>query len=41
LRKIKEILIDVKERLERRKSLPNSERNQVDYFIDPKDDDES
>jgi predicted nuclease of restriction endonuclease-like (RecB) superfamily len=38
-RKIKEILIEVKERLERRKSLPNSERKQIDYFIEPKDDD--
>jgi hypothetical protein len=38
-RKIKEILIEVKERLERRKSLPNSEKKQIAYFIEPKDDD--
>ena len=38
--KIKEILIEAKERLERRKSFPKSKtQRQLDYFYDPKDDD--
>lgn len=37
--KIKEILIETKERLEHRKSLPKSKmQKQLDYFYDPKDD---
>jgi len=37
-RKIKEILIEAKERLERRKSLPKGEnQKQLDYFYDSKD----
>ena len=39
-RKIKEILIEARERLERRKSLPKSKaQKQLDYFYDSKDDD--
>jgi hypothetical protein len=38
-RKIKEILIEAQERLERRKSLPKSKvLKQLDYFYDSKDD---
>jgi hypothetical protein len=37
-RKIKEILIEAQERLERRKSLPkNKNQKQIDYFYDSKD----
>ncbi|MDR2716713.1 MAG: PDDEXK nuclease domain-containing protein [Treponema sp.] len=37
-RKIKEILIEAQERLERRKSLPKGKiQKQLDYFYDPKD----
>jgi predicted nuclease of restriction endonuclease-like (RecB) superfamily len=40
-RKIREILAETKERLERRKTLSSSEViKQIDYFIDPKDDDD-
>ena len=39
-RKIKEILIEAKERLERRRLLPTSKiKKQLDYFYDSKDDD--
>jgi len=39
-RKIKEILTEAQERLERRKSLPKSKiQKQIDYFYDSKDDD--
>ena len=39
-RKIKEILIEAKERLERRRSFPTGKANkQLDYFYDSKDDD--
>jgi predicted nuclease of restriction endonuclease-like (RecB) superfamily len=39
-RKIKEILIEAQERLERRKSLPKGKiQKQLDYFYDSKDDD--
>ncbi|MCL1795162.1 MAG: PDDEXK nuclease domain-containing protein [Oscillospiraceae bacterium] len=39
--KIKSIMIEAKERLERRKSFFNSEiQKEIDYFIEPKDDDE-
>jgi hypothetical protein len=38
--KIKAILIEARERLERRKLFPNSEvRKQLDYFYESKDDD--
>jgi hypothetical protein len=37
--KIKEILIEVKERLERRKSFPKGKgKKQIDYFYETKDD---
>jgi predicted nuclease of restriction endonuclease-like (RecB) superfamily len=40
-RKIKEILNEAQERLERRKSLPNGgSKKQLEYFYEPKDDDE-
>ena len=40
-RKIKEIMIDAQERLERRKALPvGSVQKQIDYFIEAEDDDE-
>jgi hypothetical protein len=39
--KIKNILVEAKERLERHKSFPDSEiQREIDYFIDPKDDDD-
>ena len=39
--KIKEILIEAKERLERRKSLPKSKtQKQIDYFYESRDDDD-
>jgi len=39
-RKIKEILIEAQERLERRKLLPiDKTQKQIDYFYDSKDDD--
>jgi predicted nuclease of restriction endonuclease-like (RecB) superfamily len=39
--KIKTIMIETKERLERRKSLPGSAiQKEIDYFIEPKDDDD-
>ena len=38
--KIKAIMIEAKERLERRKTFINSEiQKEIDYFIEPKDDD--
>ena len=38
--KIKSILSETKERLERRKSFPNTViKKQIDYFFDSKDDD--
>jgi hypothetical protein len=38
-RKINEIVIEARERLERRKSLPKSkDKKQIDYFYDSKDD---
>lgn len=40
-RKIKEIMAEAKERLERRKFVPQSKTpKQIDYFIEPKDEDE-
>jgi len=40
-RKIQEILLEARERLERRKSLTSREViRQIDYFIEPRDDDE-
>ena len=40
-RKIREILAEAKERLERRKLLPNSNiAKQIEYFFEPKEDDE-
>lgn len=37
--KVKEILMEARERLERRKSLPIGEvKREIDYFIEPKDD---
>lgn len=40
-RKIKEIMAEAKERLERRKLLPQSKtQKQIDYFIEPKDEDD-
>lgn len=40
-RKIKEIMAEAKERLERRKLLPQSKiQRQIDYFIEPKDEDD-
>jgi predicted nuclease of restriction endonuclease-like (RecB) superfamily len=40
-RKIKEIMQEAKERLERRKLFPKSEaQKQIDYFIEPKDEDD-
>jgi predicted nuclease of restriction endonuclease-like (RecB) superfamily len=39
--KIKEIMIEAKERLERRKSLPSGDvRRDIDYFIEPKGDED-
>jgi len=38
--KIKEIMEEAQERLERRKSLPNGVQKQLDYFYDEKDDDD-
>ena len=39
--KIKAILFEAKERLERRKSLPNGDiQREIDYFIEPKDDED-
>jgi len=39
--KIKAIMVEAKERLERRKSLPGSEiQKEIDYFIEPKDDED-
>jgi hypothetical protein len=38
-RRINEILVEAKERLERRKALPDVDSNRlIDYFIEPKDD---
>jgi len=37
--KIKEIMEEAQERLERRKSLPGGVQKQLDYFFDEKDDD--
>jgi hypothetical protein len=40
-RKIKEILHEARERLERRKTLPvGNVQKQIDYFIEPKNDDD-
>jgi len=40
-RKIQEILLEARERLERRKLLTSGDViRQIDYFIEPKDDDE-
>jgi hypothetical protein len=40
-RKINEIMREAQERLERRKSLPVSKiQRKIDYFIEPKDEDE-
>ena len=40
-RKIQEILLEARERLERRKMLTSGDViRQIDYFIEPKDDDE-
>jgi predicted nuclease of restriction endonuclease-like (RecB) superfamily len=38
--KVKEIMEEAQERLERRKGLPEGSAKQIDYFIDKKDDDE-
>jgi predicted nuclease of restriction endonuclease-like (RecB) superfamily len=39
--KIKAIMVEAKERLERRKSLPGSDvQREIDYFIEPKDDED-
>jgi len=40
-RKIKDIMFEAKERLERRKGFPQSDiQKQIDYFIEPKDEDD-
>jgi hypothetical protein len=39
--KIKAIMVEAKERMERRKSLPGSAiQRKIDYFIEPKDDED-
>jgi predicted nuclease of restriction endonuclease-like (RecB) superfamily len=40
-KKIKEIMEEAQERLERRKSLPSAGQKQIEYFYDGKDDEES
>jgi hypothetical protein len=40
-RKIQEILVEARERLERRKLLPSSDvQREIEYFYEPKDDDD-
>ena len=38
--KIKEIMQEAQERLERRKALPSARQKQIEYYIEQKDEDE-